>query len=272
MTKTKIVALLSILALLASLPLTVALAQALPPYTVAGTAMLDGAPAPEGTMVVAMVGETESMGTVVGMDGSFRVDVEGEMGAMIMFSLSMMGEDGEAMKYMAEADREVMVGEAGVIKAANLMASSDTPAGSTPTPMPPPTKSDDQIITEKVNTAVRNAMRNMQPEPGPAGADGADGADGEDGAAGAAGARGPAGADGADGEDGAAGARGPAGADGSDGSAGSAGPAGADGATGPAGAAGAAGGGGVLAIVALIIAIVGVVAAGGAFIAGRQSS
>ena len=167
MTKTKIVALLSILALLASLPLTVALAQALPPYTVAGTAMLDGAPAPEGTMVVAMVGETESMGTVVGMDGSFRVDVEGEMGAMIMFSLSMMGEDGEAMKYMAEADREVMVGEAGVIKAANLMASSDTPAGSTPTPMPPPTKSDDQIITEKVNTAVRNAMRNMQPEPGP---------------------------------------------------------------------------------------------------------
>ena len=52
MTKTKIVALLSVVALLASLPLTVALAQGAP-YAVVGTAMLDGEPAMMGTMVVA---------------------------------------------------------------------------------------------------------------------------------------------------------------------------------------------------------------------------
>ena len=286
MTKTKIVVLLSIVALLASLPLTVALAQELPPYTVVGTAMLDGGPAAEGTMVVAMVGETESMGTVVDMKGTFRVDVEGAMGAMVMFSLSMMGEDGEAMEYTATADREVMVGEPGVIRA-NLMASKsemEAMPDETPGPTARPTKSADQILTEKVNTAVRNAVRNIQLPAGGeglAGADGADGpagADGSDGSDGARGAAGPAGADGSDGSDGARGAAGPAGADGSDGSAGargaagSAGPAGADGPAGATGPAGAAGGGGVLAIVALIIAIVGVVAAGGAFIAGRQSS
>ena len=42
MTITRIVALLSVLALLASLPLTVALGQGLPPFTVVGTAMVDG--------------------------------------------------------------------------------------------------------------------------------------------------------------------------------------------------------------------------------------
>ena len=75
MTKTKIVALLSVLALLASLPLAVAFAQeggegegstpagppALP-YTVVGNAMLDDGPAMDGTMVVAMVGD-EKVGT-----------------------------------------------------------------------------------------------------------------------------------------------------------------------------------------------------------------
>ena len=48
MTKTKIVALLSILALLASLPLTVAVAQGAP-YLVIGSAMLDDEPAMMGT-------------------------------------------------------------------------------------------------------------------------------------------------------------------------------------------------------------------------------
>ena len=56
MTISKIVALLSVIALLASLPLSVALAQQ-PPFRVVGTAMIDGAAAMEGIMVVAMVGE-----------------------------------------------------------------------------------------------------------------------------------------------------------------------------------------------------------------------
>ena len=56
MTKTKIAGLLSVLALLTSLPLTVALAQA-PPNLVIGTAMVDDEPARKGTEVVAMVGD-----------------------------------------------------------------------------------------------------------------------------------------------------------------------------------------------------------------------
>ena len=277
MTKTKIVALLSVLALLASLPLTVALAQGAP-YLVIGSAMLDDEPAMMDTMVVAMVGEEKvGEGEVFNEMGQYRLLITGgNVGDTVMISL-MMGEGEEAMEYMAMTDEDVMIGTSGESKMADLMAFS----GEAPDPAatPAPTKSDDQILTGKVNAAVSRAMSRLEVPAGEQGPLGADGSDGADGAAGAAGARGPAGADGADGADGVDGARGPAGADGSDGSAGargaagSAGQPGADGATGPAGSAGSAGadgGGGVLAIVALIIAIVGVVAAGGAFIAGRQ--
>ena len=73
MTKTKIVALLSILALLASLPLTVALAQGAP-YLVIGSAMLDDEPAMMGTMVVAMVGEEKvGSGEVFDAMGHYRL-------------------------------------------------------------------------------------------------------------------------------------------------------------------------------------------------------
>ena len=73
MTKTKIVALLSVVALLASLPLTVVLAQQAPapPFRVVGTAMIDGEDAAEGTMVVAMVGDMEVGMDTVGMGGLF---------------------------------------------------------------------------------------------------------------------------------------------------------------------------------------------------------
>ena len=282
MTKTKIVALLSVLALLASLPLTVALAQGAP-YLVIGTAMVDDEPAMMGTMVVAMVGEEKvGSGEVFDAMGHYRLLItDGNPGDTVMISL-MMGEGDEMMEYMASTDGDVMIGPSGGQKMANLMAySGEQPA---PTAMPRPTKTVEQMIDERVRSAVAAAARNIEVpagEPGPAGADGADGADGSDGAAGARGPAGPAGADGDDGSDGARGAagadgsNGSDGSDGSDGASGSAGPAGADGATGPAGPAGPAGadgGGGVLAIVALIIAIVGVVAAGGAFIAGRQSS
>ena len=284
MTKTKIAALLSVLALLASLPLTVALAQGAP-YLVIGTAMVDDEPAMMGTMVVAMVGDEKvGSGEVFDAMGHYRLLIgDGNPGDTVMISL-MMGEGDEMMEYMASTDGDVMIGASGESMMADLMAySGEQPA---PTARPRPTKSADQILNEKVNAAVRNAMRDVQPEPGPQGEPGPAGADGSDGARGAAGPAGADGSDGSDGSDGARGAAGAAGADGSDGSdgsdgarggagsAGSAGPAGSDGATGPAGPAGSAGadgGGGVLAIVALIIAIVGVVAAGGAFIAGRQS-
>ena len=58
-----------------------------------------------------------------------------------------------------------MIGASGESKMADLMAySGEAPE---PTPVPRPTKSDDQIINEKINAAVRNAMHDIQPEPGP---------------------------------------------------------------------------------------------------------
>ena len=273
MTKTKIVALLSVLALLASLPLTVALAQGAP-YLVIGSAMLDDEPAMMGTMVVAMVGEEKvGSGEVFDAMGHYRLLIDGGgMGDTLMISL-MMGEGDEAMEYMAMTDEDVMIGMSGDARMADLMAYSGEQPDPAATPAPTLTAAQE-----------RAAMRGPSGLKGAAGEQGAAGEPGAAGADGAAGARGSAGADGSDGSDGADGARGPAGADGSDGSdgsngahggAGSVGPAGADGATGPAGSAGSAGadgGGGVLTIVALIIAIVGVVAAGGVFIAGRQGS
>ena len=268
MTKTRIVALLSVLALLASLPLSVALAQGTPPFRVVGTAEIDGAMAEEGTMVVAMIdGEKAGEGMVDAM-GRFSVDVEGEEGAMVMFSF-MMGEGDAMMEYSASSMMDVMVGMAGELTRADLMAYSSDAA------RPTPTKTAAQEMEAMRGPRGATGPRGEQGEPGPqgeqgnAGPPGPRGPAGSDGSDGAAGSAGPAGSDGSDGRDGSDGDTGPAGPKGDPGAAGPAGPAGA---TGPAGAQGEAGGGGALAIVALIIAIVGVVAAGGAFIAGRQSS
>ena len=275
MTKTKIVALLSVVALLASLPLTVALAQGAP-YLVIGSAMLDDEPAMMGTMVVAMVGDEKvGDGEVFNEMGQYRLMITGgNQGDTVMISL-MMGDGDEAMEYMAMADEDVMIGSPGASAEGmvNLMAYSGEPPEPTATPAPTP----DATQTAESLRGPRGLQgeQGAQGEPGPAGADGADGAAGDDGQRGPAGLAGVDGSDGSDGADGADGADGSDGTNGSAGSAGPAGPAGADGATGPAGSAGSAGadgGGGVLTIVALIIAIVGVVAAGGAFIAGRQSS
>ena len=286
MTKTRVLALLSVIALLAALPLSVALAQQPPgiPSLIQGMAMLDGAAPPEGTMVVAMV-ETETEGedgemmmemmefgkpADVMADGSFNLILPDSGGKMVMFSLSMMM-DGETMKYDAMSDPGEVAVVSGVDQTVDLEAS---------TGMVPPTRTPVQVTESQRGPRGPQGLPGEAGEAGPAGPAGARGsagsagsagADGNDGAPGAAGARGPAGSAGSAGADGADGT----GSAGARGAAGSAGPAGADGATGPAGpggSAGADGGGGVLAIVALIIAIVGVVAAGGAFIAGRQSS
>ena len=143
MTITRILALLSVIVLLASLPIAV-LAQGgdappIPPFQVVGKATIDGESAMDGTMVIAMIdGEKAGTGTV--MDGKFSVDVMGEQGAMIMFEF-MMGEGDEAMMYMTASEPgEVMVGMPGVPKIANLMAQGDgmmvMPA-SPPPPAPP---------------------------------------------------------------------------------------------------------------------------------------
>ena len=140
MTKTKIIALLSVLALLAALPLAVAFAQeggeggengegeqqqpSAPtlPYTVVGNAMIDDAAAMAGVMVSAMVGDEMVGEGEVGMDGKFSIDIDGgEMGAMIMFSLTT-GEGDAMMELMAATSPDVMVGTPGGVALTNLSA------------------------------------------------------------------------------------------------------------------------------------------------------
>ena len=116
MTKTKIVALLSVVAMLAALPVAVALAQG-PPFLVVGSAMLDDEPAMMGTMVVAMVGEGEEAmkvgeGEVFNEMGQYQLQITGgSPGDTLMISL-MMGEGDEAMEYMAMTESDVMIGAA----------------------------------------------------------------------------------------------------------------------------------------------------------------
>ena len=171
MTKTKIVALLSVLALLASLPLTVALAQGAP-YLVIGSAMLDDEPAMMGTMVVAMVGEEKvGSGEVFNAMGQYRLQItDGSPGDTVMISL-MMGE----MEYMAMTDEDIMIGPSGERMMADLMAYSGD------APDPPPTAA--PTLTAAQERAAMRGPSGLQGPQGEAGEAGADGADGADGAA-----------------------------------------------------------------------------------------
>lgn len=271
MTITRFLALLSVLALLAALPLAVVFAQdpeptdtptpeamtpeptqdssqpPVPPQRFWGMVTIDGEMAEEGTMVVAMVGDDKIGDAMVDADGEYLITTMGNHAGMeVTF---MIGEDMAGNPSMADGTMvESVMWRQGNTTQLNLMA------GEVP-PTPAPTR----LPVGPRGATGAQGEQGEQGEPGPAGPAGADGADGADGARGPVGPRGAAGADG---EDGADGARGPAGP------AGPAGAAGNDGSQGPAGAQGASGGGG-LAIVALIIAIVAVVAAGGAFMAGR---
>ena len=106
MTRTKIVALLSVLALLATMPLATVLAQQpIPPQKFYGMVMVDGEPAPEGTMVTAsvtvMVGEGDEA-----MEESMKIG-ETMVDAMGNYILETMG---NAM-YIGK-DIMFMVGEA----------------------------------------------------------------------------------------------------------------------------------------------------------------
>ena len=93
MKKSKILVLLTIVALFLAIP-AVALAQAPPLARFAGTAMVDDAAAPDGTMVSAMIGDVEvASGTVSG--GNYLLTVvqppgDDFVGASIMFMIGDM--------------------------------------------------------------------------------------------------------------------------------------------------------------------------------------
>ena len=107
MKKTKILALLTIMALFLAIP-AVALAQAPPLARFAGTAMVDDAAAPDGTMVSAMIGAAEvASGTVSG--GKYQLKVvqppgDDFGGASIMFMIGdmMAGESSTWAKGLSE--------------------------------------------------------------------------------------------------------------------------------------------------------------------------
>ena len=217
-----------LIALLLALPLGLVSAQGgasganLPPAFLFGTAMADGLPVGEGTMIVAMAGDQKIGSTMVMENGKFG-------------PLELMQPTGGEMEVtfmvgdrMTEYTYEWMSGgrEAMVMLDANLMMMMPEPEDGDQGPPGPPGV------------------------PGPAGKDGADGAAG---AAGPAGPSGPAGAQGAAGPQGEQGVQGPPGPPGAQGPAGSVGPAGNAGSMGIIAL--------IVAIVAAVIAIVAVVMA-----------
>ena len=185
----------ALLALLLALPLGLVMAQDgapspnMPPAHLYGTAMADGFPVPEGTMIVAMVGDEKI--------GSATVMESGEFGPLVMMEPS-----GDDMMVT------FMVGE----RMADLTI--DWMSGG--------------VSIEDVTADLGGQAGNMGPAgaAGPAGVPGPKGNPGEAGAMGDAGAQGPAGSQGPPGEPGAmgsAGAPGPPGPQGPVGGAGGAG-------------------------------------------------
>ena len=186
-----------LIALLLALPLGLVSAQGgasganLPPAFLFGTAMADGLPVGEGTMIVAMAGDQKIGSTMVMSNGKFgplelMQPTSGEMTVTFM-----VGDRMTDYKYdWMSGGREI------VMMDANLMMQMEAPEDGDQGPPGPPGV------------------------PGPAGKDGAAGP------AGSAGPAGPAGAQGATGPQGEQGIQGPPGPPGAAGPAGSVGPAG----------------------------------------------
>ena len=188
----------ALIALLVALPLGLVSAQGgapsanLPPAFLFGTAMADGLPVGEGTMIVAMAGEQKLGSTMVMENGKFGpLELMQPTGGDTMVSF-MVGDrmSGYMYEWMS-GGREIIMLDA------NLEAMMVEPEPGDTGPAGPPGI------------------------PGPAGRDGADGSQGPPGPAGATG---PAGAEGTQGPQGVAGPPGPPGAAGP---AGGVGPAGA---------------------------------------------
>lgn len=187
-----------LIALLLALPLGLVWAQDgapsanLPPAFLFGTAMADGLPVGEGTMIVAMAGDQKIGSTMVMDNGKFGpLELMQPTGGENMVSFMVGDRTSEYMYEWMSGGREI------VMLDANLEAMMIEPADGADGPPGPPGV------------------------PGPAGRDGAPGPAGSQGPQGPAG---PAGADGAQGQQGVAGPPGPPGPSGP---AGAVGPAGA---------------------------------------------
>ena len=216
----------ALVALLLALPLGLVAAQGgetsvnVPPAVIHGTAMADGLPVPEGTMVVAMAGD-QKIGSAMSMEGgAFSLQLPGG-GEMVTFMV------GTRMAQIEGMGSEVML-DVGARK----------------------------ILVLNADLAPEGAegMRGEMGPAGPAGSPGVPGPAGADGAMGEPGPAGPAGPAGV------AGSAGPQGAQGPEGPQGPQGPPGSQGPPGPAAAGGGGTMGIIALIVAIVAAVIAVVA------------
>jgi hypothetical protein len=167
MIKVRFLALLSVLALLLTLP-AMASAQSVPPHIFIGTVTVNGLNAPAGTTVTAMIGEETKGTAVVGANGQYGpLQVAAGTGAEITFMVDAL------------TAAETGTWEQGGGTSLNLSASSIDGGG----PGGPGGAGAEGPAGEP----------GPQGEPGLQGEAGAPGADGPAGPAGAAGAQGPAG-------------------------------------------------------------------------------
>ena len=218
MTKGKMVAVLAVVAMLLALPAMV-LAQAQPPRPAVfgGTARIQGATAPNGTVVTAFIDSTAvSTATVSG--GNYALIVaqptgQNFAGKTVTFTVGNATAT-ETGTWQASGGGELN------LNGTAAPAATAVPAAPTATPVPAPVTT---VKGEKGDTGSKGDPG----LPGPKGDPGPAGTAGSAGSAGSGGPQGPAGAPGAKGDAGAAGgagAAGPAGAQGGKGAPGEAGP------------------------------------------------
>lgn len=89
MIKVRFLALLSVMALLLTLP-ALASAQSVPPHIFIGTVTVNGLNAPAGTTVTAMIGEDVRGTAVVGANGTYEMQVAAGTGSEITFMVETL--------------------------------------------------------------------------------------------------------------------------------------------------------------------------------------
>ena len=186
MIKVRILALLTVLALLLTLP-AIASAQSVPPHIFIGSATVNGMSAPSGTVITAMIGGDAKGSVKVGSNGAYGpLRVGSGSGSEITFTLGTL------------TASETATWEQGGGTELDLNASVGGGTGSAG-------------ATGGTGDSGKDGTNGKDGADGADGANGANGANGSNGTNGKAGADGSNGKDGADGKNGAVGPAGPAG-------------------------------------------------------------
>ena len=262
LTKTKLLLLIAVIALMASIP-TLVLAQASPPHEVFGRVTIDGRTAGAGNRVTAHIDNRQVEQTTTSASGVYRIQLNPPSGQ------SYAGRE-VTFRVNGNTVAERTTWSSGEAELLNLTASS-TPPTSTPTPTR-------RVVTRGTPTpaAIRGPAgptgpRGPEGPAGPQGDPGLQGDPGPRGPSGNTGPQGPMGETGPPGETGPRGDEGPRGEPGPQGHIGQTGQQGVVGPTGPSGAQGPSGppgsqGNFLIAIIALVVALLALLVAIGRWI------